>query len=156
MAFSSYKARDINELVLWLNGGIQGVDVSKGINGLVGKTLTFTAPAAFSVTFTAVTGSEYVNGTTLRYQDIKQQIEAANAAIRVTQCGGCIWLVEKSPTNGVALAAASSAVKALFGFDAEAATSGRVLKQLGSASGPRIEDVEPNLDGSYTVLVWEG
>ena len=59
-----YKFRDISEVQIFLNGGIIGTDVSKGIVGLVGTTLAFSSPSA-SVTFAAGSGPISVESTTM-------------------------------------------------------------------------------------------
>lgn len=156
MSFSIYKARDIDELVLWLNGGIQGVDIAGGVMGLVGKTLSFTSPEIFTVTFVATTGDANNSSTTLKYLDIKTQIEAASALVLVTQSSGRLWISEKTPLHGVALAAAANVTKAMFGFDSGTIATGRVVHPMGSDSGPRVDTLNANLDGSYTALIWEG
>jgi hypothetical protein len=151
MSFSVHKFATIVEMGHYLNGGIiGGVDISRaGVVGLVGLTLTFTRPA-FSVTFTDP-------GTgVLRLPDIKQQIEAASTHIQVVFSNGCVVLVEKTPTLGVALdPVASQQARVILGFPKTGTVEGRVIKQMFSATAPRLEGFEQSSNGSYVVVIWE-
>ena len=148
-----HKFRDITEVQNYLNGGLLGTDISKGVTGLVGTTLTFTSPAG-AVTF--VEGAN--SGHTLLFLDIKTQLETAIAAIRVYQIGGQIaFLHSASPvTLPVVLAAGVSPAKYLLGFDDTASTAGRIIKDSASATGPRLFWWNTTNDGSHAIMIWEG
>ena len=108
-----WKFRELDEIAVFLNGGVHGTDVSyfgnsmggsgggsKGVPNLVGTTLTLKNPPG-SVTF--VTGA---NPQGLLYADIKSQIEGAIAGVLVKQFEGRIYLIESTPSTGVVVAAA--------------------------------------------------
>lgn len=122
------KFRTIDEVQNFLNGGIQGsilksaqgggtpANIGAGVNGLVGTTLTFTSPAAASVTFVradGVGGSATPPGTnpdpyTLLFKDIKAQIEAAVAGTLVNMFDGALIVREAAPSGGVVLKGGSA------------------------------------------------
>ena len=151
MSFSVHKFATIVEMEQYLNGGIiGGKDLSSaGVLGLIGQTLTFTRPA-FTCTFTDPgVGS-------LRLGDIKQQIELANPHIQVVFSNGCVAFVEKVPTLGVALdPAANEVARTILGFAVTGTIEGRVIKQMFSATAPRLEGFEQSSNGSYVVVIWE-
>jgi hypothetical protein len=102
MTFKVYKWNEASEVQHFLNGGIMGTNISKGVVDLVGKTITFSNPA-FSHTFV-----EGTTGPDLRFLEIKSQLELANPDILVTQLGGRIGFIERVPSTGVILAADST------------------------------------------------
>lgn len=117
-----YKLNEIGEVQTFLNGGIIGSDVSRGVVGLVGQAITFTSPS-FSHTF--VTAGR--NNDMLLLADIKSQLETASAsALLVFSHAGRIAFIEATPTSGVALAATNQEAKALLGFDRNSASVGKV------------------------------
>ena len=139
-----HKFSDINEMQAFLNGGIIGKDVSKGVWGLVGQTITFTSPA-FVVTFAAVSPAPAERDPYRLYLlDIKAQVEAANSNILVQQFAGRILFIEKTPTNGVALAGADEPAKAALGFDGNSPTVGKLYRPAGISGGP------PNYTWAYS------
>lgn len=149
MSFSIHKFRDISELEVFLNGAIFGrsiVGVGQEFD-LAGKTLTFTSPVAV-VTFTAPAGKE-----TLSYGDVKSQIETGNIHVKVCIVGGHLAIVEKTPTNGVAVADAAEPAQAILGIG-RGATGALVLDQM-SATPPRLENTYA-MDGEHIAVVWNG
>lgn len=151
MSFSVHKFATIVEMERFLNGGIiGGTDLSRGsVNGLIGRTLTFARPA-FSVTFTDP------GGGTIGLLDIKQQVEAASTHIQVVFSNGCVVFAEKVPTLGVALdPVANEKARALLGFPPTGVVEGRIIKQMFSATAPRLEGFEQSSNGSYLVVIWE-
>lgn len=154
MSFTIYKTRDINELDLFVNGGILGADTSKGFRGLIGTTLTFDTPP-FAVTFTEPVVTDR-DPNVMLFTDIKTQIEAADPNILVKQIGGRIALVEKVPTDGVQLDVAATNAKTILGFSGSKVSGGRVLRQMFAPNPPRIETIYQTNDGTHVVVVWEG
>lgn len=116
------KFRTIDEVMVFLSGGINGSKLARqvthnvGLYGLVGTTLTFTKPAAATVTFVTSNGaggSATPPGTNpdpyiLMFQDIKHQIESAVAGTHVTMADGYLVIQETSPSSGVTLKAGSA------------------------------------------------
>ena len=152
--FSIHKFRDVAEVQLYLNGGLLGIDVSKGVAGLIGKTLSFTSPAVSACLFVAGTAPD----GKLMFGDIKTQIEAAVPTVKVYQIGGQIALIHSATpiTLPVALAAAVSDAKKLLGFAYNSATAGRVIKDHTSLVAPRLDWWNTTNDGSHAILIWEG
>lgn len=147
-----YKFKDINEMQYFLNGAIVGKDIGAGVEGLVGKTLTFGAPAG-AVTFVA--GTDPVNPYLLRLKDIKAQTEASIATLKVISMDGRIAFIEATPTTGVSLSAGDDNI--LLGFDKAAATVGKLYKPAGIAGAaapqwPWAYSVNENM---HLVFTWE-
>jgi hypothetical protein len=125
------KKESIEEAQVFLNGGLIGGDASQGIEGLIGKTLIFTAPAAGTVTFALGSGS---NPWKLSFKEIKQQIEAAVglSGLNVSSIRGALVIQEDTTTSGVAITGAGTA-NAILGFDS-AGQTGRVINAPGGAA----------------------
>ncbi len=149
MALKLYKFRELREAEIFLQGGIIGTDVSKGIIGLVGLTLTLTAPV---VAHTFVTANRANNALLLK--DIKAQLEAAQPLLRVTQIGGRIVLIEVTPTNGVQVPATSQAAKPLLGWDQNEAFSGKVYSEPGGVT-PALASIGMSADNMIVVCTKE-
>lgn len=120
MGIKVYKLNEIFEVEHFLNGGLTGIDISKGVQGLAGLTITFTNPS-FSWTFTPGADPEF-----LRYLEIKAQLEAASASLKVKQFGGKIAFIEATPSTGVVLSGTQQTAKALLGFDYNTVSIGKV------------------------------
>lgn len=136
-----YKLNELFEVQHFLNGGILGADISKGVSGLIGLVITFTLPS-FSHTFVAGADPDL-----LRYLEIKTQLEAAStAALKVVQFGGRIGFIQATPTTGCVLSGTTQPAKALLGFDYNTATVGKVYDSPHSAT-PTV----PYLIQSYSV-----
>jgi hypothetical protein len=130
-----YKFRELDEIDLFLSGGVVGGDVSswgsaiaaggavlKDAPVLAGLTLIFTQPAAHTVTFVA--GADTFGR--LQFSELKAQIEAVMTTVVVRMLEGKLVIVESTPTNGVTITKSGTANKAL-GFDqTKADTVGKV------------------------------
>jgi len=104
-----YKLNEIYEVQHFLQGGLTGKDVSGGVEGLVGKTVTFGKPV-FSWTFVQGADPDFT-----RFQEIKSQLEnASGGALRVLQMGGRILFIEKTPSTGCVLKAGTSGSHAVM------------------------------------------
>lgn len=140
-----FKFSDITDAQYFLNGGLVGADIKRGVRGLVGLTLTFTSPA-FAVTFTAVSPTPTDRDPyLLLLADIKAQVEAANVLISVQQYDGRIVFVEKLPDVGVALSGNNEPAKSLLGFDQNQPSIGKLYRPVGVSGGP------PNYVWAYSV-----
>jgi hypothetical protein len=140
------KFRTIDEVQNFLNGGIQsgstvmqvqGPPSNKGpgITGLVGLTLIFVGPGPTgTVTFTASSGSN-PDPNTLLFSDIKAQIQAAIATLKVTMFDGYLCVQEVTPANGVSVSSAGTA-NSLLGFDSSINTVGKFYPPASSAAPP--------------------
>src|ERR1019366_7427691 len=115
------KFKTIEDTANFLNGAIIGGSINKaqgapsnnapGITGLVGTTLTFATPAVATVTFTAsvVPLASNPNPATLFFKDIKAQIEAVMAGLRVyLNQDQQLVMVEKTPSSGVSIQSSSA------------------------------------------------
>lgn len=137
-----YKVNEIFEVQHFLNGGIIGLDVSKGVEGLVGKKLTFTTPS-FNYTFVAGASSDLV-----RFLEIKSQLETASSgALLVKQYGGKIAFIEATPSTGCIIAGgAGNTGNGYLGFDSLNSTVGKVYGSPFTSPA-----VAPYLIQSYSV-----
>ena len=151
--YSMHKFRDLAEVQNYLNGGLLGTDVSKGVVGLVGETLTFTSPVG-SCTFVEGASPD----RRLMFADIKQQIEAAVAGIKVYQIGGQIAFIHSATpvTLPIELAAGASHAKRLLGFAYDTATVGRIINDVNAVAAPRFDWWNTTEDGSHAIMIWEG
>lgn len=167
-----YKFSDIVEAQHFLNGGVLGARVvpingsspagnagspnnlGLGIAGLVGKTLKFAAPSAVTVTFTASVATNNPDPTTLVLSDLKAQIEAAIATVKVFSIGGRIALIEVTPTGGIAIDKTGTA-SALLGFDTAVNTVGKVFAPPPSATPPAWTWTYSTNDNTHVIYTLE-
>jgi hypothetical protein len=151
-AFKVRKFRDVTELEFFLNGGVYGGSGTMGgVTGLVGKDLLFTSPSATTCTFVA--GADPL---TLTFAEIKTQIEAAMTTLKVIPVGpnGCLGLIEKTPSSGVALKADAALTKQLLGFPYDKAVVGKVY--LIGSTAPCVLNIYNDVQSNSHVLVtWE-
>lgn len=145
------KFNDIFEVETFLNGGLIGGDVKGGVTGLVGLQLTFANPAG-TVTFTTGTGTDPYK---LSFKDIKSQIEAQVATVKVTSFGGRIVFMEATPTSGVSFPATAQQSKALLGFDADTALGGKKYQPTSAGASPNVLDVYSVNETTHVVVTWE-
>lgn len=140
-----YKIREIDEVALFLEGGVLGAAFNQnregppGIYGLVGLTLTFANPVG-SVTFTQGADPSGL----LTFGEIHTQVQAAVATVKVKQLSGRLAFIEATPGTGISVAASPAA--ALLGFDGAASTTGKVYASPFSATPP----VAPYLVQAYS------
>ncbi len=159
------KFTEIYEVETFLNGGIILGDVEKsgigalpsglsaGIDNLVGKTLHFTTPNV-TITFTAASpASPNQNPNVLLFKDIKAQIEAQAAALKVRSFGKKLVIMEATPTNGLVLADDGTA-NPLLGFKGPITT--KVYAAPPSAVAPcwTFATVDPS-NGQHVIYTFE-
>ncbi len=154
MAIKIYKFATIDLAQHFLDGGIVGGEIYKsfeggqgGISGLVGKTLTFTAPAG------AVVFAAGVHGDRLLPLEIKAQIEAAVAGLTVVFFGGRIGFIDTDLSAAVQLSANDEIAKAILGFPKNKAVVGKVYGAV--APAPYYMDSYAPNDGSHVIYVME-
>jgi len=121
MALKLYKFKNVKEAELFLQGALVGKDISGGVVGLVGLTLNFTTPLG-SVTFATANREN----DALLLKDIKAQVEAAIATLRVLSFEGRIVIIEASPTTGISVPSTNQVAKSLLGFDQNSAFVSKV------------------------------
>jgi len=152
MALKIYNFKDTVAVNLYLSGGITGgVPLSSaGVPDLVGRTIAFTVPS-FSHTFVApvVPGA----GGQLTFQQIKAQLEAANANILVLAYDGLFVFVEKVPTTGCVLAATQPVTNQLFGFSSAGATGHVVNEPNGAPPSLAWWNILPS--GGHAIMIQE-
>jgi len=154
------KFQDIDEVEHFLNGGIfGGKDVSAGVRGLVGQTLTFTSPSSFTVTFVAGTTPPTLGDTNLLlFKDIASQVwaQSSNAVRAVQLASGRIAFIEASPSSGIAIAAAAELGKVLLGFSKDKAHTGTVYSfDPGSGVPPTLVSLQVSTSNSHIITTWE-
>lgn len=160
MGWSMRKFRDLSEMENCLNGGILGVNVSRGVAGLIGKTLIFTTPDSVTVTFAHSSKPADMlldQGDALFFSDIKAQIEAVATHVKVYQIGGCLAFVHKATpiAQPISITVNSSALSVL-GFDDAAALTGRLVYPPESTDTPRFAWESTTNDGAHALWIWEG
>lgn len=123
MAANVYKFPDINALEHHLNGGVRG-GPRKDAYDLLGKTLVFTEPTAFTVTFTAGSLPQGL----LTFNEMRGQINTQSSNnVLAWSLNGVLALRQRVPAagGGIAITGASTALVEL-GFGAGAAVTGLV------------------------------
>lgn len=159
-SFVTRKFREIEELDLFLNGGlvagadvINGVGGNYGVYGLVGKTLKFTQPSAVTVTFVVSPDPNSTDPERLTFKDIKSQVELAIADVSVQQCMRKLVLVEVVPANGITIDKTGTA-NPLLGFDKNNDTVGTKYGGIGETA-PCLQSVQVSGDNMLTATVYK-
>lgn len=130
-----WKFRELDEITFFLNGAVLGADLSgngqaiasggggtRDIASLAGKTFKTKAPGPVgTVTFVAGTDP----GGRLLPKEIKSQIEAAIATIKVYFLSGRIVIQEATPSAGTVIDKTGTA-NTILGFDTAADSPGKV------------------------------
>lgn len=139
------KYRGIYEANFRVKGGIvTGAPTSSPFEGLVGKVITFSAPAG-TCTFTQPVGGPLGQ---LTFAEVKAQLEAAIAGLIVETVNGHLGF--RHATAAVALAAVDETGRAPLGFENNAAVSGVLL--LSNAS-PKFLTFE--FDNETVIVAYE-
>lgn len=138
------KYRNIETANLLLNGALEGGAVGPGVDNIVGKTITFTAPAG-TKTFTQ--GTQYQGRLT--FAEIKSQLEGAIANLRVLQLDGKIVFRHASGT-AVTLAAVNESGRVPLGLPNNEALAG-VVYAPSSGVAPRVMQFQPQGDTIYVL-----
>lgn len=144
------KFRNIDEANHLLNGGVIGADLkSGGIDDLVGKVITFTAPAG-TKTFTQ--GTKYPGRLT--FDEIKTQLEAAITNLRVVMIDRKIAFRHATAATAVTLAAAGGdTARPLLGVPLGAVAGVVYAGPAGSA--PKVSSMQPGAGDTVFVLTEE-
>lgn len=138
------KFRSTAELNYFFKGGLTvGLNPKSPPQGLVGKTITFSAPAA-SCTFTQPAASP--DGQ-LTWQDIKSQLETQVAGLKVDALDEKSVFYQSSG-SAVALAAVNEPARTLLGFATNKAMAGKVLNAPGG-SAPALASIDPDGGSIY-------
>lgn len=122
----------------WFRGGIAGGADPAGTFHLVGQTVTFSAPAG-SCTFTQPTST--VQGL-LSFTDVKSQLEAAIAGLKVDCAGRKLFFYQSSGAAAVALAAVNEGGRVPLGLPNNEAVIGTLAAAPGG-SAPALVSVTP-------------
>lgn len=129
-ALNIIKFRNYIEANHVMRGGIVGGPVSvTGIAGLVGATLTFTNPSGNKM-FTQPAGSP---SGVITFKDIKSQLEAAVANLKVELIADCIAFRHASGT-AVTLGSANEPARTKLGMPNNTAINGKVYNPPGGAA----------------------
>lgn len=143
MPLKVLKFRNIEEANHMLNGGIMGGEIAaNGVPELVGKTITFTAPAG-AKTFTQPAGT--YQGM-LRFNDIKAQLETI-ANLKVSLINGKIAFRHASNT-AVTLAAVDEGARVPLGLANNKAIAGVAYAGPGGSS-PKVDQFYVQDDTIY-------
>jgi hypothetical protein len=132
------KFSSIPESNNWFRGGITSGADPAGSFALVGKTITFSAPAG-SCTFTQPANTPQ---GLLNFSDVKTQLEAAIAGLKV-DCGAKkLFFYQSSGTAVVALAAVNETGRVPLGLPNNEAMTGTLAAAPGGAA-PALVSVTP-------------
>jgi hypothetical protein len=163
------------EVETFLNGGIvagpvkgsefggTSANLGQGIFGLVGKTLKFTVPAVTTVTFVQSSGAggsaepgvgANPNPDVLLFKDIKLQVQAAIAAVKVLNMNGVLVFIEATPTLGVTIDNTGTA-NPLLGLDKDGTTVGKLYAPPPSAVVPCWTFMYADNNGMHNILTLE-
>ncbi len=147
MALKILKFRNIEEANHVLSGGVMGGEIAAaGVADLVGKTITFTAPAG-TKTFTQPAGN--YQGLLL-FKDIKSQLEGAVANLVVVLINGKIGFRHASGT-AVTMAAVTETGRAPLGLPNNKAVTGVVYAGPGGAP-PKVDQFYAQGDTIYCLV----
>lgn len=125
------KFNTLVEANYWCRGGVfSGFNAKTLAKGLVGQTITFSAPAG-TCTFT-----QPANTPTglMDFASIKTQLETAIAGLKVDTLGDKIVFYQSSGTAAVALAAVNEGGRVPLGLANNEAVSGTFLAAPGAAA----------------------
>jgi len=129
----------------WCRGGIDGgIDPTSDFYGLVGKTITFSAPAG-SCTFTQPATT---TAGLMRFADVKAQLEAAIAGLKVDCAGKKLFFYQSSGAAACAMAAVNEGGRVPLGLPNNVAVSGVLLNPPGG-SAPALVSVIPENGAIY-------
>jgi hypothetical protein len=138
--------RTLQELDAFANGGIQGGPGREKFD-LDGLTLTFSSPAA-SVTF---------SGNGLSIKAVNEQLQVAIPSLKVVVLCDHLWILEITPTNGVAIASdpfpGTEDARSILGFSKTAEYTGLVLDDPAGTAPKRVR--WGKAPGGMWELVWE-
>lgn len=130
------KYASIIEANFKIQGGVTGgVVTSQPFENLVGLTLTFSSPVG-SCTFTQPAGTQCGQ---LRFSDVKAQIEAAVADVRVCTIENKFALTRKTSGQNISMAALDEPARKILGFASHEAIAGQFLN---GPSGPNPKYLE--------------
>ena len=151
--------KDIRGAVM---GGTEG-GIGAGLDGLVGKTLIFTSPAVVTVTFVASSGvggsaqpgvGKNPNPQVLLFKDLKLQIEAAAALVKVFSFGGRLVLIEATPASGIGINKDGTA-NTILGIDTATNSVGKFYTPPPSAVSPCWTWMGSDNNNTLYVSTWE-
>lgn len=135
------------EVNAFCNGGLRG-GYGRHRFDLDGLTLTFSTPSD-SVTFV---------GNDLTLAQVNAQLQAAIPSLKVVLIGEHLWIVETTPTNGVAFPAEAvvanrEAARTILGFGNATEIEGVVIDKEGGTA-PRRVSLTKRPNGDFC-LQWE-
>lgn len=146
-ALKLLKFRNIEEANAVLNGAVMGGECpAAGIPELVGKIITFSAPAG-TKTFTQPSGN--YQGL-LTFKDIKTQLEGAITNLQVRLINGKLVFKHATAGTAVTLAAVNETGRAPLGLPNNEAVNGQVFAGPGGAS-PKVDQFYVQGDTIYVL-----
>lgn len=131
----------IVEANYWMKGAIDGgANPAGDFVGLVGQTITFTAPAG-SCTFTQPTTT---SSGMMKFIDVKTQLEAAIAGLKVDCVGSKLMFYQTLGTTACAIGAVSEGGRVPLGLPKNVAVTGEVLTAPGGTKPALVSIVPAN------------
>ena len=151
-----YKFKDIQDAQAFLNGALFGSPVFQNrgaaiVRAIVGKTINI---AGTTVTFVAAASAPDGDSSALLFKDIKAQVEATVATVRLFVSEGRIGIIQVTPTTGVTVTGTGTA-NSLLGFDIAASSVSKVYTPSGiTATAPCWVNAQC-MDSTHIVYTWE-
>jgi hypothetical protein len=152
-----YKFKDVTEAQAFLNGAVIGSPVLANqvlaiFRNIVGKTFKI---GATTVTFTVSGSPPDADNTALTFKEVKAQIEAAVATVRVSLNEGKLVIIEATPASGVTIDKVGTA-NTMLGFDTKANTVGKVYNPpiISPVTTPQWVWAE-TVENAHVIYTWE-
>lgn len=151
-----YKFKDIQDTQAFLNGALFGGPVLSNlpvpmVRNIIGKTFKI---GATTVTFVAAPTPPDGDPYALLFADIKAQVEAAVATVKLFVSEGRIGIIEVTPLNGVTVDKIGTANTAM-GFDTAVNSVSKVYKPAPLDPTPPCWVWIETLDTTHIVYTWE-
>jgi hypothetical protein len=147
----------IDELELFLQGGIISTrKIPDRYSGVVGKTLIFTQPTSATATFTTV--NNQVDPSSLSFQEVKAQLEAAITGLTVKQRGGALVLIQTTPTVGGGVTITGGTGRSELGLGENSTEAGKVYDTPNGSAAPTVPYVVNaymSSDNSHVLITQE-
>jgi len=151
-----YKFKDIQAVQAFLNGALFSSPVFSNqvvpiVRGIVGKTLKI---GATTVTFVAAGTPPDGDPSALLFKDIKAQVEAAVATVKLFMDEGRIGIIEATPATGVTVDKIGTS-NPLLGFDTSINSVSKVYAPTAGALTPPCWTLAVASEAAHIIYTWE-
>lgn len=151
-----YKFKDIQDAQAFLNGALFGSPVFQNqrvpiLRDIVGKTVNINGTL---VTFVAAAVAPDGDASALLFKDVKTQVEAALATVRLFMSEGRVGIVQTTPTTGVTITDVGTA-NDILGFDATGSSVAKVYTPSGITAVAPCWVACECMDATHIIYTWE-